>query len=105
MVYMPAHLSLRRFCEGIWEHYFPVGGMPPPNSQDFAGWVEGRTLLDTLTQVNVATGQQQRGQPLHPGATGVRLGRSGAAERVTQEEFPGGIRPGGRGSAHARDVG
>jgi hypothetical protein len=58
LVYVPAHLSLRRFCVDIREHYFPVEGMPPPTSQDFTGWIEGRTRLDTLTQVNVTTGQQ-----------------------------------------------
>jgi hypothetical protein len=34
--------------------------VPPPTSQDFAGWVEGRARLDTLTQGNVSTGQQQQ---------------------------------------------
>jgi hypothetical protein len=58
LVYVPAHLSLRRFCVDIREHYFPVSDMPPPTREDFAGWVESRARLDTLTQVNVTTGQQ-----------------------------------------------
>jgi hypothetical protein len=58
LVYVPAHLSLRRFCVDIREHYFSVEDMPPPTSQEFAGWVEGRARLDTLTQVNVTTSQQ-----------------------------------------------
>ena len=58
LVYVPAHLSLRRLCVDIREHYFPVSGMPPPTSAEFGSWVEGRARLDSLTQVNVTMTQQ-----------------------------------------------
>lgn len=58
IVYVPAYLSLRRFCLDIRECYFPVKKVPSPTSAEFAAWVEGRSRLDALTQVNVTAGQQ-----------------------------------------------
>ena len=58
LVYVPAHLSLRRLCLDIRESYFPVADMPAPTSSEFASWTDARARLDTLTQVNVTTAQQ-----------------------------------------------
>lgn len=60
LVYVPAYLSLRRFCLDIRERYFPVKEMPAPTTAEFAAWIEGRNRLDTLTQVNVTVSEQLR---------------------------------------------
>jgi hypothetical protein len=57
-VYVPAHLSLRRLCIDLREHYFPATALPSPTSAEFTDWVDGRARLDTLTQVNVTASQQ-----------------------------------------------
>jgi hypothetical protein len=58
LVYVPAHLSLRRLCIDLREHYFPATALPSPTSAEFTDWVDGRARLDTLTQVNVTASQQ-----------------------------------------------
>ena len=58
---MPAHLSLRRLCAStIRGALLPGRGRATTDGQEFAGWVEGHARLDTLTQGNVSTGQQQQ---------------------------------------------
>lgn len=58
LVYVPAHLSLRRLCLDIRESFFPVADMPPPTSSEFGSWMDARARLDALTQVNLTTAQQ-----------------------------------------------
>jgi hypothetical protein len=58
LVWLPAHLSLRRFCLDVRESFYPQAQMPSPTSDEFAGWVDARNRLDTLTQVNVSASQQ-----------------------------------------------
>lgn len=58
LAYLPAHLSLRRFCLDIRESYFPTKQMPAPTDPAFVDWLEGRSRLDALTQVNVGASQQ-----------------------------------------------
>ena len=58
LVYLPAHLSLRRFCVDIRNNYYPVESVPEPSSQEFSTWIDRRNQLDTLTQVNISLSQQ-----------------------------------------------
>jgi hypothetical protein len=58
LVYLPAHLSLRRFCLDIRDSYYPPDQMPAPTEPGFGDWIEGRNRLDTLTGVNVGVAQQ-----------------------------------------------
>ncbi len=58
VVYLPAHLSLRRFCLDIRDSYYPPARMPAPTDPGFADWLDGRNRLDTVTGVNLGVGQQ-----------------------------------------------
>lgn len=58
LVYLPAHLSLRRFCFDIRDSYYPPERMPAPTDPDFTTWLDGRSRLDALTGVNVGVAQQ-----------------------------------------------
>lgn len=58
LVYLPAHLSLRRYCYDIRDSFYPPQQMPAPTDPGFTTWLEGRSRLDGLTQVNVGVGQQ-----------------------------------------------
>lgn len=58
VVYVPAHLSLRRLCADLREMWFPMAGMPDPTSADFASWLQGRDQLDAFTQFNLTVSQQ-----------------------------------------------
>jgi hypothetical protein len=58
VVYVPAHLSLRRLCTEIREASFPLEGMPPPTSAELETWLNGRKRIDTLTEANVTIGSQ-----------------------------------------------
>lgn len=58
VVYLPAHLSLRRFCADLRETWYPSAKMPDPTSDEIAHWLEGRKRLDTLTQAEMTVTQQ-----------------------------------------------
>jgi uncharacterized membrane protein YagU involved in acid resistance len=58
LVYVPAHLALRRLGLRIRDHYFPLSEMPAPDSDFFKGWLDKRTALETLLQLNVTPSQQ-----------------------------------------------
>lgn len=58
LVYVPAHLALKRLALRIRDHYFPLSGMPDPDSDSFKGWLDKRTTLETLLQLNVTPSQQ-----------------------------------------------
>jgi hypothetical protein len=58
LVYVPAHLALRRRGLQIRDHYFPLSEMPAPDSDAFKGWLDKRTTLETLLQLNVTPSQQ-----------------------------------------------
>ncbi|MGH2653162.1 MAG: hypothetical protein ACRDHV_02285 [Actinomycetota bacterium] len=57
LVYAPAHLALRRFGLRIRDHYFLLSEMPAPDSDSFKGWLDKRTTLETLLQLNVTPSQ------------------------------------------------
>ena len=58
LVYVPAHLALKRLALRIRDHYFPPSGMPDPDADSFKGWLDKRTTLETLLQLNVTPSQQ-----------------------------------------------
>jgi hypothetical protein len=58
LVYVPAHLALKRLGLRIRDHYFPLSGMPDPDADSFRGWLDKRTTLETLLQLNVTPTQQ-----------------------------------------------
>jgi hypothetical protein len=58
LVYVPAHLALKRLGMQIRDHYFPLSQMPAPDSDSFKGWLDKRTTLETLLQLNVTPSQQ-----------------------------------------------
>jgi hypothetical protein len=58
LVYGPAHAALRRLSVRIRDHYFPLSEMPAPDADSFKGWLDRRTTLETLLQLNVTPGQQ-----------------------------------------------
>lgn len=58
LVYVPAHVALRKLGGKIREHYFPVSQMPAPDDDAFKGWLDKRTNLETLLQLNVTPSQQ-----------------------------------------------
>jgi len=58
VVYLPAHLSLRRLCADLRERWYPMAEMPNPTDDEFSGWLDGRKRLDGLTQVDLTLSQQ-----------------------------------------------
>ena len=58
LVYVPAHLALRRLGARIRDHYFPLSQMPAPDEETFKGWLDKRTNLETVLQLNVTPSQQ-----------------------------------------------
>jgi hypothetical protein len=58
LAYVPAHMALRRHGLRIRETYFPLAEMPDPRTDTFKGWLDRRTTLETLLQVNVTPLQQ-----------------------------------------------
>lgn len=58
LVYVPAHLALKRFGTRIRDHYFPLSGMPAPDDDAFKPWVDKRANLETVLQLNVTPSQQ-----------------------------------------------
>lgn len=58
LVYVPAHLALKRLGLQIRDHFFPLAQMPDPDSDSFKGWLEKRATLETLLQLNVSPSQQ-----------------------------------------------
>lgn len=58
LVYAPAHVALRRFGARIRDHYFPLSRMPTPESDAFRGWLDRRTALESILQLNVSPSQQ-----------------------------------------------
>jgi hypothetical protein len=58
LVYVPAHLALRRLGLRIRDHYFPLSAMPDPGDDALAGWLGKRTALETLLQLSVTPAQQ-----------------------------------------------
>jgi hypothetical protein len=58
LVYVPAHLALKRLGMKIRDHYFPLSQMPTPDSDPFKGWLDKRTTLETILQLNVTPSQQ-----------------------------------------------
>jgi hypothetical protein len=58
LVYGPAHLALKRLGVRVRDHYFPLSGMPDPDSDSLRGWVDKRATLETLLQLNVTPLQQ-----------------------------------------------
>jgi hypothetical protein len=58
LVYAPAHVAVRRFGARVRDHYFPLLGMPTPDSDAFKGWLDRRAALESLLQLNVSPSQQ-----------------------------------------------
>ena len=58
LVYVPAHLALKRLALRIRDHYFRLSEMPDPDADSFKGWLDKRTTLETLLQLNVTPSQQ-----------------------------------------------
>lgn len=58
LVYVPAHLALRRLGTRIRDAYFPLSEMPAPDDDAFRGWLDKRTNLETVLQLNVTPSQQ-----------------------------------------------
>jgi hypothetical protein len=58
LVYVPAHLSLRRLCADLREMWYPMTSMPNPTDDAFGAWLEGRKRIDGLTQVDLTISQQ-----------------------------------------------
>ena len=58
LVYGPAHLALKRFGTRIRDHYFPPSEMPAPDSDELRGWLDKRSTLEGLLQLNVTPTQQ-----------------------------------------------
>ncbi|MFL5800021.1 MAG: hypothetical protein ACJ77A_19090 [Actinomycetota bacterium] len=58
LVYAPAHLALRQFGTRIRDHYFPPEMMPAPSSDDLRGWLDKRSALEGLLQLDVTASQQ-----------------------------------------------
>jgi hypothetical protein len=58
LVYVPAHLALKRLGLKIRDHYFPLFRMPEPDADSFKSWLDKRTTLETLLQLNVTPSQQ-----------------------------------------------
>jgi uncharacterized integral membrane protein len=58
LVYAPAHRALRRFGVRIRDQYFPLMGMPAPDSDAFEGWLDRRAALESILQLNVSPSQQ-----------------------------------------------
>jgi hypothetical protein len=58
LVYVPAHLALRRLGAKIRHHYYPLSQMPAPDDDAFKGWLDKRTNLETVLQLNVTPSQQ-----------------------------------------------
>jgi hypothetical protein len=58
LAYVPAHIALRRHGQRIRDTYFPLEQMPDPTADTFKGWLDRRTTLETLLQVNVTPLQQ-----------------------------------------------
>jgi hypothetical protein len=57
IVYLPAHLSLRRLCADLRETWYPMADMPRPTADEFADWLDGRKQLDGLTQLDMTVSQ------------------------------------------------
>jgi tellurite resistance protein TehA-like permease len=58
VVYLPAHLSLRRLCADLRETWYPISAMPRPDDDAFSGWLDGRKRIDTVTQFETTALQQ-----------------------------------------------
>lgn len=58
LVYVPAHLALKRLGLRIRDNYFPLSKVPSPDSDSFKAWWDKRTTLETLLQLNVTPSQQ-----------------------------------------------
>jgi hypothetical protein len=58
LVYVPAHLALKRQGLRIRDHYFPLSQLPDPDADSFKGWLDKRTTLETFLQLNVTPTQQ-----------------------------------------------
>jgi hypothetical protein len=58
LVYGPAHAALKGLGVRIRDHYFPLSEMPAPDADSFKGWLDRRTTLETLLQLNVSPAQQ-----------------------------------------------
>jgi hypothetical protein len=58
LVYGPAHAALKGLGVRILDHYFPLSEMPAPDADSFKGWLDRRTTLETLLQLNVSPAQQ-----------------------------------------------
>ena len=58
LVYVPAHLTLKRLGVAIREHYCPLARMPHPTADGFTSWVDRRTTLENLLQLHVSPAQQ-----------------------------------------------
>lgn len=58
LVYVPAHLALKRLGVQIRDRYFPLSEMPAPDSDSFKGWLDKRTTLEAVLQLNVTPSQQ-----------------------------------------------
>jgi hypothetical protein len=58
VVYLPAHLSLRRLCADLRDVWYPMADMPDPTDDGFATWLDGRKRIDGLTQLDMTVSQQ-----------------------------------------------
>lgn len=58
LVYVPAHLTLKRFGLKVRDHYFPLSEMPEPGADAFKSWLDKRAALEELLQLHVSPAQQ-----------------------------------------------
>jgi hypothetical protein len=58
LVYAPAYLALKQFDLRIRDHYFPDTQMPRPDEDSFRDWLDKRTKLETVLQLDVTPMQR-----------------------------------------------
>jgi hypothetical protein len=58
LVFVPAHLALKRLGVAVREQYFPLGRMPDPTAEAFTSWVAKRAALENVLQLHVSPAQR-----------------------------------------------
>ena len=105
VVYLPAHVSLRRLCADLREMWYPLDGMPSPTDDGFARWIDGRKRIDGLTQVDMTVSQHLQAAAFvftRPSCRASSAGLDAAGAAVT--EVSGRGRPAGIGEAWSQET-
>ncbi len=58
LVYVPAHIAVRRLGTRAAGKYFPLTDLPDPSSDAFKPWLDRRATLEGLLQLNGTASQQ-----------------------------------------------